>query len=210
MSHQIPPRIVPSFLRLMAILSVLGTVALLVGNVWGSIAVPNHDWVADTVSDLAAGRYEIIQDVALYGFGGSMVALALAVAHLHPGGWQWSVLSVLLILIALCIVIIGARNEYGDGDSEGIVIHIYVVYAMGALYTAAFALAWVEGDKIGHGMGKASLICGLLWVCGAPIFFVMPTGYDGAWERGLGVICAVWTVLFARALWRSAQVQAEG
>ena len=89
---------------------------------------------ADTISDLGAGRMEWIVDIALYFFAAGLVAMALAAAHAHLGGIAWS-----------CGILgswpswppsswfVGARNEYGDGDSEGVVIHAYLVYALGAL-----------------------------------------------------------------------------
>ncbi|WP_298858139.1 DUF998 domain-containing protein [uncultured Sulfitobacter sp.] len=193
-------RLSPSFLVLLAWLAFVGGLALIVGNVVGSVIVPDHDWVSDTVSDLAAGRYEIIQDVALYGFAGTLTALALASAHLHGGGWQWSSLTVALMLLAVCVVIIGARNEYGDGDNEGIVIHIYIVYAMGALFVAAFVLAARLFADTARLFAKISWCCAGVWTLGAPVFFVMSTEYDGAWERGLGIISIVWTSAFAKEL----------
>lgn len=181
-------------------LTILGAIGLVGGNIAGSIVVPNHDFVADTVSDLAAGRYEIIQDVSLYGFAISLISLGLASAHVHNGITRWSIMTFGLVLLALCVVIIGARNEYGDGDNDGIVIHIYIVYALGILFTAVFALMALEGGRIAGYLSTVSWWCLALWVVGAPIFFIMPTGWDGLWERGLGVICVVWAIVYAVAL----------
>lgn len=181
-------------------LTILGAIGLVGGNIAGSIVVPNHDFVADTVSDLAAGRYEIIQDVSLYGFAISLISLGLASAHVHNGITRWSIMTFGLVLLALCVVIIGARNEYGDGDNDGIVIHIYIVYALGILFTAVFALMALEGGRIAGYLRTVSWWCLALWIVGAPIFFIMPTGWDGLWERGLGVICVVWAIVYAVAL----------
>jgi hypothetical protein len=181
-------------------IAILGSLALVIGNVVGSMVVPGHDWVADTVSNLAVGRYEIIQDVALYGYAGALLACAIGASHFHPGGHRWNAGIAALCLLALCVVVIGARNEYGDDDNDGIVVHIYVVYALGVLFAATFLL-------MANGMGLAarryralSLICAALWIIGAPLFFLVPTAYDGAWERGLGLIAAAWVVGFALML----------
>ncbi|MFL4468607.1 DUF998 domain-containing protein [Tateyamaria armeniaca] len=185
--------------------AIAGTVALLLGNIIGSIVVPDHDWVADTVSDLAAGRYEIIQDVALYGFAGSLIACAIAAAHLHLDGTRWNIGIACLALLAMCVVVIGARNEYGDNDNEGIVVHIYVVYVLGILFAALF-LAMARGlSSISRRYGVISSCCGALWIVGAPAFFFMPTGYDGAFERGLGVIAMVWVTSFGWMLFAVAK-----
>ncbi|MDF1727229.1 MAG: DUF998 domain-containing protein [Sulfitobacter sp.] len=198
------PVIASGFLRLMAVIAALGTAALLIGNIVGSIVVPDHDWISDTVSDLAAGRYEIIQDVALYGYAATLLALGLAAAHLHTGAANWGWMSVILVVLAAAVIVIGARNEYGDGDNGGVVIHIYVVYLLGALFAGIFALMAVEGGRFDFPMQQVSWVCLVFWAIGAPVFFVMPTKYDGAWERGLGVVTMVWCLAFALALWREA------
>ena len=164
----------PGFLVLLSWLAILGGIALIVGNIVGSVVVPEHNWISDTVSDLAAGRYEIIQDVALYGYAGTLAALALGCAHLHGGGWKWTCLTVSLMLLAMCVIIIGARNEYGDGDNEGIVIHIYVVYAMGSLFVAAFALAGRLFSGSVEWFAKNSWCSAAVWALGAPVFSSCP------------------------------------
>ncbi|WP_306115542.1 DUF998 domain-containing protein [Roseovarius sp. MMSF_3305] len=180
-----------------ATVAIVGNAAMLMGNVIGSMVVPNHDWVADTVSDLAAGKYEIIQDVALYGYASALVACAVAAAHLHLDGTRWNVGIACLALLAMCVVVIGARNEYGDNDNEGVVIHIYVVYVIGLLFAVLF-LSLARGlGKIARRYGIMSYCCAALWIIGAPVFFFMPTGYDGAYERGLGVITMIWVLSFS-------------
>lgn len=190
----------PGFMTVLIWLTVLGAIGLVGGNVVGSIVVPNHDFVADTVSDLAAGRYEIIQDVSLYGFALSLISLGLASAHVHNGITQWSMLTFCLVTLAICVVIIGARNEYGDSDTDGVVIHIYIVYVLGILFTAVFALAGMEGDRIAGFLAPLSWGCLAIWAIAAPIFFILPTDWDGIWERGLGIVTVIWTMGYAFAL----------
>lgn len=194
-------KVATGFLRSLAVVVLVGCISLVVGNIAGSIIVPGHDWVADTVSDLAAGRYEIIQDVSLYGFAAALLALGLASSHIHDGEVNWTALTVSLVLLAVAVTIIAARNEYGDSDEEGVVIHIYIVYALGALFAAVFALMAVEGRRFGRGIVVVSWICLCLWALGAPIFFILPTEWDGFWERLLGVITIVWSLAYAHALW---------
>ncbi|RVT82299.1 DUF998 domain-containing protein [Rhodobacteraceae bacterium CCMM004] len=197
------PRTAPELLSAAGWLAILGGIALVAGNVIGSMVVPNHDWVADTVSDLAAGRYEIIQDVALYGYAAGLFALALGAAHAHPGeSWRWTLGTLCLAMLAALVVVIGARNEYGDSDDEGVVIHIYLVYGLGLLFTLTF---WAMARDLGRDSARdrwVSLACAVTWAVGSVIFFLLPTGIDGAWERGLGVITLVWVAMFARFLIR--------
>ncbi len=192
----------PGLLMTCGVLGVLGSLALIAGNVIGSIVVPGHDWVADTVSDLAAGRFEIIQDVALYGFAVGILAIGMAAAHLHLGKRRWTIGVFALMALALIVTVIGARNEYGDRDTGGLVIHIYLVYMLGVVFPLApFTMAGGL-ERLHTGLRRLSFVCAGLWCVGAPIFFLMPTGYDGAWERGLGVITAVWITATALAFFR--------
>lgn len=178
-------------------IAIIGSIAMILGNVVGSIIVPGHRWIADIVSDLAAGKYEIIQDVALYGYAGAVMACAVGAAHLHQDGTRWNLGIGCLALLVMCIVIIGARNEYGDGDNEGIVIHIYVVYVIGLLFSALFLLMARGMATVARRYAVISYVCAALWIVGAPVFFIMPTGYDGVFERGLGVVTLVWVLSFA-------------
>ncbi|KIN62090.1 putative membrane protein [Sulfitobacter noctilucicola] len=202
--HQYPA---PGFIAILWWLAILGAVGLIGGNIAGSIIVPGHDFMADTVSDLAAGRYEIIQDISLYGFAVSLFALALAAAYIHDGSGRWSILVFSLALLAALVIIIGARNEYGDNDSDGVVIHIYLVYALGALFAVAFGISALEGNRVAPWFGTLSLFSLIIWAVGAPVFFIMPTAYDGVWERGLGVITIIWTIAFALGLRRYSRVR---
>ena len=151
-------------------------------------AVPNHDWIADTISDLGAGKYEFIVDIGIYAFSASLVSVALAAAHVHLGGWRWSLGVVGLALLALIVFLVGARNEYGDNDSEGVVIHIYLVYVLGLLLAV---LPWAMGQgasRVGANYRRVLFGLSVLWTISAPIFFFLPNNVDGIYERYLGLI----------------------
>ena len=177
-------------------IAIFGSICLLVGNIVGSMVVPNHDWVADTVSDLAAGKYEIIQDVALYGYAAALIACALGAAHFHAHTLRWNGGILSLAILAASVIVIGARNEYGDQDSDGIVIHVYLVYVLGVFFTALFVLMAQGMAAVDKSFAYISYACAVLWGAGAPIFFVLPTNIDGAFERGLGVVTMVWVCSF--------------
>ena len=181
-----------------AVLALAGSSALVAGNVVGSILVPGHDWMAETVSDLGAGPLEIVQDVALYGYAAGLAACAVGAAHAHMDGLRWSGGILCLLVLAALVVVIGARNEYGDGDREGVVVHMYLVYLMGLLFLLGPLL-------MARGMGhvraiyrRLSLGCGIVWGIGAPLFFMAPTDIDGLIERLLGIVSIVWILTLAR------------
>ncbi|WP_341863547.1 DUF998 domain-containing protein [Gymnodinialimonas sp. 57CJ19] len=208
MPHQKIPAFCPVdrwFLRSMALVGWLGCVAVIVGLVVAQMMVPEHDWIADTISDLAAGENEIIMDVALYGFAASFFAVALGLAHVRGDGWPLPMAALSMAGIAALIVVIGARNEYGDNDSDGVVIHVYLVYVLGALMAAAPFLAAPYAQVVRPFLGTALRVLGALWIVAAPVFFFLPTGIDGLYERALGgLACAIVAVL-STVLWRVAQ-----
>lgn len=182
----------PELLLTLGVLCWGGCAALILATLIAPFYVPDYDRMADTISDLAAGESEIIMDVALYGFAIGIMAAALGTAHEHLGkaGWSAGVLS--LATIAGLVIIIGARNEYGDGDNEGVVIHIYLVYALGALFTLLPASMFPALRA--HHPHAAWITAGLgvAWAVMAPVFLLSPTWIDGLLERLLGLIaCAM-------------------
>lgn len=153
--------------------------------------VPNHDWVADTISDLGAGKYEFIVDIGIYAFSGSLLAVALLAAHAHLGGWRWTAGLVGISVLALIVFLIGARNEYGDRDADGAVIHIYLVYALGLIMAVVPWMMSEGARRAGEVYGKTLSWVSIVWIVSAPVFFVLPTSIDGIYERFLGVIAFV-------------------
>lgn len=193
----------PEMMLTLGALTWAGCATLVLATLIAPFFVPNYDRVADTISDLAAGDSEIIMDVALYGFAIGIMAVSLGFAHEHLGkaGWSTGVMS--LAIVAGLVVIIGARNEYGDGDNEGVVIHIYLVYALGLLFVIIPATLF-SGLR-GHHPCAAWLTVALAvaWAIMAPVFLMSPTRIDGLLERILGLtacamIATYGTVIFKR------------
>lgn len=178
----------PALLLVLATLGLMGCVSLAAGTMIAPWFVPDYDWVSDTISDLAAGSDEILMDVALYGFAAGLLAVSIAAAHAHLGKTGWSIGTMSFAVLSVLVVIVAARNEYGDGDQGGIVIHSYLVYGLGALFLGG-PLSMTAGLRSAH-PGARRIIIGLavVWALTAPLFFFMPTGIDGIYERGLGVV----------------------
>lgn len=186
----------PRLLITLAAIGMLGSVAVIAGMFVAQALVPDYDWVSDTISDLAAGELEIVMDVALYGFAAGLFAVSLAAAHAHLGTAGWSVGIFSFALLAALVVIIGARNEYGDSDDDGVVIHIYLVYLLGGLFTLA-PLSMAGALRAEHPWARTALIgLAVAWAVLCPVFLLASTGIDGLLERILGLIaCAmVWTL----------------
>ena len=200
----------PLLLLSLSLLAVFGCITLAASILIADFVVPDHDWIADTISDLGAGRYEFIVDIGLYAFSAALIGLAVLSAHVHLGAWDWSVGIIALIIFGLLVFLIGARNEYGDNDSDGWVIHIYLVYALGITMTVAcFALA--RGAARASPRYRTILIAtGIIWVVSAPVFFFLPTDIDGIYERYLGAVSFVLILTLAHLYYqRSKQRKAS-
>jgi hypothetical membrane protein len=182
------------------------TVAILIAD----FVVPNHDWIADTISDLGAGKYEFIVDIGIYAFSGSLIAVALLASHVHMGGWRWTAGIIGLAVMALVVFLIGARNEYGDQDDDGTVIHYYLVYALGFLMAAVPLVMASGAGRAGKGYAKTLVAISVIWTLSAPIFFMLPNDIDGIYERYLGMISFAMVATFARLyIRRSHRLRAE-
>ncbi|KAF0675732.1 DUF998 domain-containing protein [Profundibacterium mesophilum] len=192
----------PVLLKLCAIIAALGAASLILGTLAAQVVVPGHDWIADTISDLGAGQYEIVMDVALYGFAAGLFVAALAASHSHMGGSGWTAGLFSLAILGAIVVVVGARNEYGDGDKEGVVIHSYLVYGLGFFFTATPLLMRPGFARIMPWMGWALLILAIGWVIVAPIFLLVPTSIDGLLERVLGVIAAAMLCTMCAGFWQ--------
>jgi hypothetical membrane protein len=182
------PQIYPAFIRALAIYAILGCLLFSASILIADFVVPDHNWMADTISDLGAGKYEFIVDIGIYAFSASLLSIALLCAHVHLGGWRWSGGTIGFAILALIVFLVGARNEYGDNDNEGVVIHSYLVYALGLLMVF---LPWAMARQLGRAhpaYGRVLIGTAIVWILAAPPYFFLPTGVDGIYERGLGLI----------------------
>ncbi|TCD14115.1 DUF998 domain-containing protein [Oricola cellulosilytica] len=178
----------PALIVALGWFAIAGCVAMAASILIADFVVPEHNWIADTISDLGAGKYEFIVDIGIYAFSASLIAIALLAAHVHMGGWGWSLGIAGFAFLALIVFLVGARNEYGDRDSDGVVIHIYLVYALGVLM-AAIPLLMVKGaGRAGKFYGRTLVGIAVVWAISAPVFFFLPSSIDGIYERYLGLV----------------------
>ena len=105
-----------------------------------------------------------------------------------------------LAVLAVLVAIIAARDEYGGGDTGGVVIHTELVYGLGALFLAT-ALCMARGMGAHHRRAMRALLA--LGAVTAPAFFLMPTSMDGLSERllglvAIGIVCTFCAAMIAR------------
>lgn len=190
----------PHILNGMAALAIAGPVIFSLSILIADFVVPDHDWLADTISDLGAGKYEYIVDLGIYAYSMSLIACAVGAAHAHLGGRGWTLGIYGLILTGLIVFLVGARNEYGDADQDGTVIHVYLVYALGALFAVIPWAMSAGAGAISRTLGILCKVATILWVPLAPVFFFMPDGIDGIYERMLGGITFLFVISIALTL----------
>ena len=167
----------------------------------GDFLIPGNDMVADTISAMAAGRMAWIVDTGIIAYAMAFAVLAIGAAVAHPGDRRWSFGIMGLLALALAIFLVGFRDEYGDGDAEtGEEWHTIFVYCLGALFTLVPWAMSRGADKLRHGAGRLMRWAAGLWLIAAPWFFFLPTGWDGLYERGLGVITFLFVAALARVL----------
>ena len=195
----------PQFVLACAALVVLGVIMSAIALVTADFIVEGNDFVSDTISEMASGQENRwIMDLGIYGLALATLSAALGCAHIHLGHTRWSLGTGALGLMAFVIFMIGVRDEYGDGDNEGIAIHIYLVYALGVLMAAAPLLLSPAATGLSHAHVVALRSFAILWVVAAPIFFFVPDAWDGLYERGLGVIAAAILLSIASLLRKGA------
>tara|TARA_R110002020_G_scaffold52911_11_gene148398 strand:- start:4606 stop:5241 length:636 start_codon:yes stop_codon:yes gene_type:complete len=198
-------RLRPALMTALGVYALVGCALFGISILIADFVVPGHDWMADTISDLGAGNYEFIVDIGIYAFSASLVSIALLAAHDHLGGWRWSFGAVGFALLGLIVFLVGARNEYGDSDADGPVIHIYLVYALGLLIAV---LPWAMADGASRfcaRTGRVLVALSAVWTLSAPVFFFISDSIDGLYERYLGLLAFVVVGLMASLFLRHAR-----
>ncbi|MGJ3262258.1 MAG: DUF998 domain-containing protein [Salinarimonas sp.] len=165
---------------------------LIVTDVVGSAVVPGYDPVGDSISDLAAGRLAWIQDAGLVTFAIGLAALAWGLSRIADGrAWLAGVLC--LALVALDVATIAVHDEYGDREPGGLVFHLELVYALGFLFALTTLLLAPGLYRASRAWGRFDAGVCAAWIVLAPIFFFVPTRWDGLYERAIAAIVLAWT-----------------
>lgn len=180
-----------------AVIGLVGCVSVALADLLGILFVERHDPISETISTLAIGRYAWIQDLGIDLFAAGVIAVAVALYAWRAGGATWKIGCGLLLVLAVDLVLIAEHNQYAARPSrEGASIHIYLVIALYVLFAlVAFLLA---RDLDRRSWRRFNLIAGAAWTVLAPLLFVVPTAWDGAYERALSLILLGW---FAGVCW---------
>lgn len=178
--------------RTCGLLGLIGCVGIVATNIIGIMVVEQHNPIRETISNLAGGKYAWIQDLGLDLFGVGLIACAIALYVLNLDGWKWKTGAVLLGLLGLDVFVIAEHNQYANQDTPGTVIHLYAVYVLGLLFTLASFLLAFGLKKIDRFWFRFSLYISIIWLICGPTFFIVPTSWDGAYERFAALILIAW------------------
>ena len=169
-----------------------GWVSVLVADVVGILLVERHNPIRETISRLAVGRYAWIQDLGLDLFAVGVAACAIGLFSWRRGGTAWRTGLVGLLLLAADLVLIAEYNQYaGQGNRDG-AIHTFAVYCLYGLFAISTLLLSSGLRRAGTDWRRFDLGIFIAWTVLAPFLFLVPTAWDGAYERFLGLILLAW------------------
>lgn len=182
--------------------ALFGAVAPIAFNLIASV-IAQHDFVADTISDLGRGPHKWIMDTGFYFSAAGLIAASIGTAHAHLGGWRWSVGIFVLSFLALVTVLIGVWDKFGNSDDLS--IHTRLTFALGPLYLLGPVLMAPSAAKAMPSANVLFYTSAALWAVVATWFKLAPTEYDGLVEKLAVLATLLWTVPLAVILLRLAK-----
>ncbi len=178
-------------------LLVFGVIIAGVTNIIATLLAPNTALIADTISDVAAGPYDWIQDIGFYILATGLLATAYVLWRMSGGWFTWKLCALTMLAMAASLILIAAIHEYGDGDKQDAIIHYYAVYTHGIAFSALLLLSLFRLQTGHSGWVLLNVAIMILWVGGSIYFFNMGTSFDGLFERALAALAGGWLILFA-------------
>lgn len=159
--------------------------------------------VRDTISDLAASKgntaVDEIADIGLYAFVLCVLATTYGLLRWRIDRMDWKIGSWLLVIVAVCITLIAGYEAYTTGD--GPVIHYWLVYILGFSFPLTVLLTAGQFWEIKKPLGIALYALGVLWLVLGPVLFLIPTGWDGLYERMLAGLMLLWFITMGVMIW---------
>ena len=203
--HRDANRTSPGRARLLpacGLVGLLGSLGVVLADLIGILLVERHDPISETISALAVGRLAWIQDLGIFLFAAGVVACAVGLYAWRAGGERWTWGLFLLLLLAIDLGFIAGYNQYaGQGNRDG-AVHMALVYALYGLFALAALLLAPGLRRAGRAWHRFGLAVLLAWTGLAPLLKIVPTSWDGAYERFLGLILLSWFVAVSALLLR--------
>lgn len=182
-------------LSVLGAIGIFGCISVVITDIIGALVVDGYNPITQTISNLAITEKAWIQDVGLNLFSASFAACGVGFLMLNLGGLRWKAGSSLLLLLAVDILIISEYDTYADADSFGATVHLACVIVLGVLFILAPWLTAFGLKHISRNHYLYSLATAGIWGAFSFVFFLIPTGWDGAYERALSLIVIAWVAL---------------
>ncbi|MGF1495276.1 MAG: DUF998 domain-containing protein [Elainellaceae cyanobacterium] len=188
-------------------IGILGCLVAVGTNLAGIILVERHDPISETISKLAIGKYAWVQDLGLDFFAVALFATAVGLYRWQLGKLKWKIGTALLVLLGIDVILIAEHNQYANRAGVGASIHIQCVYALGLLFALSTLILAFGLRKLGRKWYRFSLGTSIFWTVMGPIFFFVPTSWDGAFERFVALIMVTWVATISWLLIRRGRGQ---
>ncbi|SPJ23465.1 DUF998 domain-containing protein [Palleronia abyssalis] len=185
----------PELLMFCGLMGLAGCIAPFVTIVWGT-AVADHDFIADTISDLARGDHKRIMDVGFYLNASGLLAIAIAAAHAHLGKVGWTLGVFALSFLALVVVLLGLWDEFNDvgGPGTDMTVHTQLTFLLGPLYLIGPLVMAKGAGGISPTYGWLFVASAAIWALFAAAFKLSPDSIDGIVEKIAIGGSFLWTV----------------
>jgi hypothetical protein len=165
--------------------------------------LPGYSPVAQTISELGAGPHQAVQDTGITAFSVGTALLGLGLTLRGEGSAAALAVRAAIFLLAVVIAGIALHNEYGDGDPGGLEIHRYLLAALYLLVPFILFFGHRAAPVRHRATKRLCSYVAIGWLVLAPLFFVVPDGWDGAYERALALVLVGAVGVSAWRLFRS-------
>ena len=194
----------PGLLAFCGALGLAGAAGLIGFGLIAQLQVPSHDPVAETISDLGDGPGAVWMDLGFYVQGTGLAALGLGATHAHLGRWGWSLGAACLVLLGAVVALLGAFDEFHTRPvpTEAYTVHTRLTFALVPLYVLGMVGMAAGAARVARAFGPLLLGSAAVLALLGPLFYVVPTGYDGLVERLLLLPGLAWTLSLSWILLR--------
>ncbi|MCB5200214.1 DUF998 domain-containing protein [Loktanella sp. TSTF-M6] len=202
-SGQIVARERPELLMVCGFVGLIGSIVPLFTIVWADIAAGNHDFIADSISDLARGPDRFIMDFGFYAAAAGLMALAIGAAHAHLGRTGWSLGILALSLAALVVVMLGLWDAFGrTAEGDGMAVHTQLSFILAPLFLVGPLFMATAIGELHRGLRWSFVAAGVVWFVFAALFKLTPDNIDGIFEKIAFASTYLWTLPLATVLFR--------
>lgn len=181
-----------TILEICGFVGLFGCFSVVITDIIGAIVVDSYNPISQTISDLAINRKAWIQDVGLNLFAASFAAGGIGFLILNIGDWKWKAGSILLFVLAVDILMLSEFDQYANRDNFGSTVHLACVIILAAVFTLMPILTANGLSKVNRSWGYFNIITAFVWGIMSPVFFVVPNGWNGAYERLVSLIVIGW------------------